>query len=94
MTFQIGQGGFGLTREYLVKGFDDATIKAYYKYMVDVAVIFGANRNRAERELKESLGFEIKLANVSSLEFLLMLKFERKNKFQLFLYSKKDFFTK
>lgn len=33
--------------------------------MVDVAVIFGAERNRAEQEMKESLEFEIQLANVS-----------------------------
>lgn len=33
--------------------------------MIDIAVIFGADRARAEKELKESLDFEIKLANVS-----------------------------
>lgn len=32
--------------------------------MVDVAVTFGVDRSRAERELLESLEFEIKLANV------------------------------
>lgn len=33
--------------------------------MVDIAVLFGATRDRAVRELKESLEFEMKLANVS-----------------------------
>lgn len=33
--------------------------------MVDIAVLFGADRDRATAELKESLDFEIKLANVS-----------------------------
>lgn len=33
--------------------------------MVDIAVIYGADRSRAERELMESLEFEMKLANVS-----------------------------
>lgn len=33
--------------------------------MVDMAVIYGANRKRAEREVMESLEFEMKLANVS-----------------------------
>ena len=37
--------------------------------MVDIAVILGANRSRAENELKESLEFEIKLANVSIKNF-------------------------
>lgn len=33
--------------------------------MVDIAVLFGANRITAEEDLKKSLEFEIKLANVS-----------------------------
>lgn len=55
----------GLSREYLSKGLEDKIVKAYYEYMVDIAVIYGANRNRAEKELMDSLKFEMKLANVS-----------------------------
>lgn len=33
--------------------------------MVDIAIIFGAEKESAIRELKESLEFEIKLANAS-----------------------------
>lgn len=44
---------------------DDKIVKAYYQYMVDIAVIYGAERQRAERELLESLEFEIALANVN-----------------------------
>lgn len=47
------------------KGLEDKIVKAYYEYMVDIAVIYGADRNRAEQELMESLEFEMKLANVS-----------------------------
>ena len=47
------------------KGLEDKIVKAYYEYMVDIAVIYGADRSRAERELMESLEFEMKLANVS-----------------------------
>lgn len=54
------------------KGFEDKIVKAYYEYMVDIAVIYGADRSRAERELMESLEFEMKLANVS---FALALSF-------------------
>lgn len=43
----------------------DKIVKAYYEYMVDIAVIYGAERSRAERELLESLEFEMALANVS-----------------------------
>jgi len=61
----IDQAALGLSREYLSKGFEDKIVKAYYDYMVDMAVIYGAERSRAERELKESLEFEMKLANIS-----------------------------
>ncbi len=54
-----------MSREYLIKGLEDKIVKAYYEYMVDMAVIYGADRPRAERELMESLEFEIALANVN-----------------------------
>lgn len=55
----------GLSREYLVKGTDEKIVAAYYKYMVDIAVLFGADRQRATKELRESLDFEIALAKIS-----------------------------
>lgn len=65
---QIDQSAIGLSREYLIKGLEDKIVKAYYEYMVDMAVIYGASRSNAERELMESLEFEIALANVNSLK--------------------------
>ena len=50
--------------EFLAKGIQDTNVKAYYDFMVDVAVMFGANRSAAERELLDSLNFEIELAKV------------------------------
>lgn len=47
-----------------MKGVEDPIVKAYHEYMVDLAVILGAERTRAEAELFESLNFEIALANV------------------------------
>lgn len=47
----------------------DKVVSAYYSYMVDLAVLFGADRPKAETELKESLEFEMALANVSSITF-------------------------
>lgn len=55
----------GLRREFLTKGLDDKLVRAYYEYMVDIAVLFGADKSRATKELRESLEFEMKLANVS-----------------------------
>lgn len=65
LVFQLDQASLGLSREYLNRGFSDKLVLAYYDYMVDVATLLGADRARAELELKESLQFEMKLANVS-----------------------------
>lgn len=61
----MDQAALGLSREYLSKGFDDKIVQAYYSYMIDIAVILGANKTDAKNELRESLEFEMKLANVS-----------------------------
>lgn len=50
----------------MIAGLEEPAVKAYYNFMVDNAVIFGANRTRAEVELKDALEFEMKLANVSA----------------------------
>lgn len=64
LTFQLDVPRLELGREYLVNGLDDDGVKAYYKFMVENAVVFGANRSRAESEMRDALDFEIKLANV------------------------------
>ncbi|GLV37814.1 Neprilysin 2 [Carabus blaptoides fortunei] len=61
----LDQAQLGLRREYLIKGLEDKIVKAYYEYMIDIAVIFGAEREAAKKELMDSLQFEIKLANIS-----------------------------
>jgi hypothetical protein len=62
---QLDQASLGLSREYLTKGFSEKLVDAYYKYVVDIAVILGANRDRATKEIADSIEFEMKLANVS-----------------------------
>ncbi|XP_026465148.1 neprilysin-2-like [Ctenocephalides felis] len=64
-VIDLDQAILGLSREYLVKGFSDRIVIAYYEYMTDLAVMLGAPRDRAEKELKESLQFEMNLANIS-----------------------------
>jgi len=68
------QASLGLSREYLIKGLDEKEVKAYYSYMVNTAVYFGADREIAEKELQESLNFELKLAEMS------LPREERRNK--------------
>ncbi|XP_057330724.1 neprilysin-2-like [Microplitis mediator] len=55
----------GLNPPFLSKGLENQLVKDYKKYSVDVAVLLGADRGSAEREMNESLLFEIKLANLS-----------------------------
>lgn len=62
---QLDQASLGLSREYLTKGFSEKLVDAYYKYLVDIAVTLGAKRDRAVKEIRESVEFEMKLANVS-----------------------------
>lgn len=50
--------------EFLTRGLDDTNVKAYYDFMVDAAVIFGANKSIAQHELLDSLKLEIELAKV------------------------------
>ncbi|XP_026318121.1 neprilysin-2 [Hyposmocoma kahamanoa] len=61
----LDQASLGLSREYLNRGLNDKLVQSYYEYMVDIATLLGADRARAEVELKESLQFEISLANIS-----------------------------
>lgn len=43
---------------------EHAFVKAYYDFMVDAAVIFGANQTNAETESLDILRFEMELAKV------------------------------
>lgn len=49
-----------------MKGLNDRMVTAYFGYIVDIAVLFGASKDKAMNELKESLKFEINLATVSA----------------------------
>jgi len=64
-VIDIDQASLGMSREYLINGMDDDDVTSYYNYMVNVAVLLGADRVKAEKELKESLLFEIELAHAS-----------------------------
>ncbi|XP_055299905.1 neprilysin-2-like isoform X2 [Sitodiplosis mosellana] len=61
----IDQTDLELGREYLIEGIENKAVKAYHKFIVDNAVIFGADQKKAEEELKDVIELEIKLANIS-----------------------------
>lgn len=64
---KLDQPILGIEREYLINGFDDEIVQAYYNYHVDTAVIYGADRFYAEMEVKRVLNFEMDLAKVKNL---------------------------
>ena len=75
---QIDQPTLGLSREYLVKGLEDQGVRAYLKYMVNMAILFGAPEERANREMREVLDLEIQVAKIS------LAKEERRNQTALY----------
>ncbi|XP_033212289.1 neprilysin-2-like [Belonocnema kinseyi] len=74
----IDQPPLGINREYLIKGSNNRIVNAYYNFTVEIAVLLSANRARAENELKESLEFEIKLANCCSLNPMTVKQLSKK----------------
>ena len=74
----IDQFSPGLSREYLIKGLEDKDVKAYYDFMVNIAVLLGAEPERVELEMKESLLLELRLAEFS------LPREERRNKTALY----------
>ncbi|XP_014207872.1 neprilysin-2-like [Copidosoma floridanum] len=61
----LDKTALGIPRWYLARGLRNKIVKSYLEYMVDIAQILGADRDYAAEQLKESLKFEIKLANIS-----------------------------
>lgn len=64
-TFQIDKAFLAFERHGFILGRENnEQMKEYFNYMVDMAVIFGANRTKAEQELNKTLDFQIELAKV------------------------------
>lgn len=62
---QFDEPTLGLSREFILRGLNDSVVQAYYDYMVDMAVIFGADRELAKKEYLDVLELETTIANVS-----------------------------
>ena len=75
---EVDQFSPGLSREYLIKGLEDKDVEAYYNYMVNMAVLLGAERPRAEKEMKEALQLELQLVQFA------LPREERRNKTALY----------
>ena len=65
-VIQIDQMQLGLpSRDYFLHDLSEKDLEAYHQYMTDVAVILGAERVTAEKQLWDVIEFEKQLANVS-----------------------------
>ncbi|XP_054720932.1 neprilysin-1-like [Uloborus diversus] len=65
-VIQLDQMSFGLpSREYFLKESSERERKAYLRLMVEVAILFGAEREVAEIDMVDALDLEIQLANAS-----------------------------
>lgn len=62
---QIDRPNFGEPDKILLQGLEHPRVKAYFRFLTDVAVIFGATKNDSERELLDVIKFEMELAKVS-----------------------------
>ncbi|CAB4057886.1 MMEL1 [Lepeophtheirus salmonis] len=61
----IDTPGFGIYRDFLVKGRGDFEVEAYFKYMKDAAVFLGHNLTDVQENLQSILNFEIQMANLT-----------------------------
>ena len=65
-VFQIDQPNLGLpSRDYYLHAESQRDLQVYFEYMTDVAMIMGANKSEAEKQLHDVIELEIQLANVS-----------------------------
>ncbi|XP_058793418.1 neprilysin-2-like [Phymastichus coffea] len=55
-----------ISRTYLLDGRESKMVMAYYDYMVDIAMLLGANKIAATTELRDVLNFEIELYNIKT----------------------------
>ncbi|XP_059609533.1 neprilysin-1 [Phlebotomus argentipes] len=53
------------SRDYYLKESSEGDLRAYHRYMTQVAVLLGANPDTASKELQDVVKFEMKLANAS-----------------------------
>ncbi|CAH1772547.1 unnamed protein product [Owenia fusiformis] len=65
---QVEQGGLDLQRDYYINKTidDDKYLSAYLKYMTDIGVLLGGERNATEEHFRDVLLFEQSLAEVTT----------------------------
>ncbi|XP_065564791.1 neprilysin-1-like [Artemia franciscana] len=68
-VLQLDQPYLGLPdREYFLSPSSIKELRAYHKYMAEIALLLGADKNFAIEEMKKVINFEIELANLTMKE--------------------------
>ena len=58
----IGEPALGLSDQVMKRGLNEPIVNSYYQYMVDMAVMLGADRSTAKKEMLDAVNFEIGMA--------------------------------
>ncbi|XP_058459851.1 neprilysin-1-like [Malaya genurostris] len=53
------------SRDYYLKTSSEGDLKAYHRYMTQIAILLGGDSKRASEELQDIINFEVRLANAS-----------------------------
>ncbi|XP_058829877.1 neprilysin-1-like [Topomyia yanbarensis] len=53
------------SRDYYLKTSSEGDLKAYHRYMTQIAILLGGDSGRASKELLDVINFEVRLANAS-----------------------------
>lgn len=78
LSHQLKRPRLGLKRAFLLHGVNDGAVQEYYARMINTSRNFGAPPDRAKTELRDTLEFEIKLANVREIHFILQYEYSLK----------------
>lgn len=60
----IGEPSLGVADHVMKRGLNEPVVNAYYEFMIETAVLMGADRTRAKKEMLDAVNFEINLAKV------------------------------
>ncbi|XP_050527946.1 neprilysin-2-like [Daktulosphaira vitifoliae] len=71
---ELDRATLNMNSLYLKRGIKDKMVNSYYRYMVDIAVELGAEKQMAKAELRRVLDFEVKLARISLFQSLNEIK--------------------
>ncbi|KAF2900246.1 hypothetical protein ILUMI_05943 [Ignelater luminosus] len=65
LTITLDQPQLDVAKVNMMEGFKDELVKTYYEYMVDLAVLFGADKEFATSDVRNMTNFKSELAKIT-----------------------------